>query len=183
VSERDDQPPVDDLRQAFADLQVHTEGCADEYGASLDQILTAAQLVPEAFTLTVLAVDRAEQVSAETDSNAGVNPTIPRPGGPDSSAERAARQVATFSCPRGHDFEVPLASNAETPATWECRLHGGIAGRVDNAQASQRGAKQKIKPPRTHWDMLLERRSVAELDELLSERLNLLRERADEDTA
>ena len=32
-------------------------------------------------------------------------------------------------------------------------------------------------PPRSHWDMLLERRSVAELEELLNERLELLRER------
>jgi RNA polymerase-binding protein len=31
------------------------------------------------------------------------------------------------------------------------------------------------KAPRTHWDMLRERRSIAELEELLAERLNLLR--------
>ena len=31
------------------------------------------------------------------------------------------------------------------------------------------------KPVRTHWDMLLERRSVDELQELLDERLDLLR--------
>ena len=33
-----------------------------------------------------------------------------------------------------------------------------------------------IKHARTHWDMLLERRSIAELEELLEERLALLRE-------
>jgi hypothetical protein len=31
------------------------------------------------------------------------------------------------------------------------------------------------KPARTHWDMLLERRSIAELEALLDERLALLR--------
>jgi len=31
------------------------------------------------------------------------------------------------------------------------------------------------KPQRTHWDMLLERRSIPELEELLDERLDLLR--------
>ena len=36
---------------------------------------------------------------------------------------------------------------------------------------------QKVKPPRTHWDMLLERRSVADLEVLLNERLELLAER------
>jgi hypothetical protein len=36
---------------------------------------------------------------------------------------------------------------------------------------------KKIKPPRTHWDMLLERRSLAELDEILNERLAEVRAR------
>ena len=36
---------------------------------------------------------------------------------------------------------------------------------------------KKVKPPRTHWDMLLERRTIAELEELLEERLQYLRDR------
>ncbi|MGB7425370.1 MAG: RNA polymerase-binding protein RbpA, partial [Ornithinimicrobium sp.] len=36
------------------------------------------------------------------------------------------------------------------------------------------------KPQRTHWDMLLERRSIPELEELLEERLTLLRQRRGE---
>ena len=35
-------------------------------------------------------------------------------------------------------------------------------------------AEKAKKPARTHWDMLLERRSIAELEELLAERLELL---------
>ncbi|HWD79100.1 MAG TPA: RNA polymerase-binding protein RbpA, partial [Kribbella sp.] len=31
------------------------------------------------------------------------------------------------------------------------------------------------KPARTHWDMLRERRSISELEELLAERVELLR--------
>ena len=31
------------------------------------------------------------------------------------------------------------------------------------------------KPPRTHWDMLRERRSIEELEDLLAERLDELR--------
>jgi hypothetical protein len=38
------------------------------------------------------------------------------------------------------------------------------------------------KPARTHWDMLLERRSIPELEELLEERLTLLRESRGEKT-
>jgi hypothetical protein len=37
--------------------------------------------------------------------------------------------------------------------------------------------QKKVKPPRTHWDMLLERRSIEELDELLKERLDLIKTR------
>ena len=36
---------------------------------------------------------------------------------------------------------------------------------------------KKTKPPRTHWDMLLERRSVEELEELLKERLDIIKAR------
>jgi hypothetical protein len=36
---------------------------------------------------------------------------------------------------------------------------------------------KKTKPPRTHWDMLLERRSVEELEELLKERLDIIKTR------
>jgi len=37
------------------------------------------------------------------------------------------------------------------------------------------GPPKATQPPRTHWDMLLERRTVKELEELLDERLDLLR--------
>ena len=65
------------------------------------------------------------------------------------------------------------ADDAEAPATWECRLHGSISRLVDGSEPEQK----KAKPPRTHWDMLLERRSVADLEVLLTERLELLAER------
>ena len=89
----------------------------------------------------------------------------------DRNHDLAPRQSMRYACPRGHDFEVPFANDAEAPATWECRLHGSISKLVDGAEPEQK----KAKPPRTHWDMLLERRSVAELEVLLNERLELLR--------
>ena len=39
----------------------------------------------------------------------------------------------------------------------------------------ERPELKEEKPTRTHWDMLRERRSIAELEDLLAERLNLLR--------
>ena len=78
----------------------------------------------------------------------------------------------SYTCPEGHLTTVPLAAEAEFPATWECRNCGTTALRVDGEQPQQK----KVKPPRTHWDMLLERRSIEDLEEVLNERLAILRE-------
>jgi hypothetical protein len=83
------------------------------------------------------------------------------------------RQYAEYRCPSGHLFTVPFADDAELPDTWECKFDGGAAKLVGGAEP----APKKVKPPRTHWDMLLERRSVEDLEEVLSERLEVLRGR------
>jgi hypothetical protein len=36
---------------------------------------------------------------------------------------------------------------------------------------------KKAKPPRSHWDMLMERRTVEDLEAVLAERLQVIRER------
>ncbi|MGL4305744.1 MAG: RNA polymerase-binding protein RbpA, partial [Mycobacteriaceae bacterium] len=56
------------------------------------------------------------------------------------------------------------------PGTWLCK--NGLEGALMEGNAPE---IKKAKPPRTHWDMLLERRSVAELEDLLKERLDLLK--------
>jgi hypothetical protein len=66
---------------------------------------------------------------------------------------------------------VPFAAEAEVPATWECRVCGTIAFTVTGDQPSPK----KVKPPRSHWDMLRERRSIADLEQVLAERLALIR--------
>src|SRR5215207_476183 len=83
------------------------------------------------------------------------------------------RQYAEYRCPSGHLFTVPFADDAELPDTWECKFDGGAAKLVGGAEP----APKKVKPPRTHWDMLLERRSVEDLEEVLAERLDVLRGR------
>lgn len=77
-----------------------------------------------------------------------------------------------FECPAGHEFEVPFAHDAELPDTWDCRKHGRESQRLAALPESK-----KVKPPRTHWDMLLERRSIGELEVLLDEALGKLRAR------
>ncbi len=91
----------------------------------------------------------------------------------DRNAEPAARQTSEYRCPKGHNFTVPFSDEADVPLVWECRLDGSIAKLVNGAEAETK----KGKPPRTHWDMLLERRSVADLEEVLAERLEHLRGR------
>ncbi|GAB4054017.1 MULTISPECIES: RNA polymerase-binding protein RbpA [Catellatospora] len=89
------------------------------------------------------------------------------------NTELAPRQMREFLCAQGHRFEVPFAVEAEVPATWECKFDGSVARLVDGTEPEQK----KVKPPRTHWDMLLERRSMTELDEILNERLADVRTR------
>ncbi|RJL35369.1 RNA polymerase-binding protein RbpA [Bailinhaonella thermotolerans] len=89
----------------------------------------------------------------------------------DRNTDLAPRQEVNYTCPRGHQFSVPLSAEAEIPATWECRNCGSTALRIDGEQPQQK----KAKPARTHWDMLLERRSIEDLEEVLNERLAILR--------
>lgn len=88
----------------------------------------------------------------------------------DTGVQPAARQDVTFHCPNGHTVVVPMSMEAEVPALWECRC-GAMALRED----TQPPDAKPVKPARTHWDMLMERRTTAELEALLDERLTLLR--------
>ncbi|MGH3366799.1 MAG: RNA polymerase-binding protein RbpA [Nocardioidaceae bacterium] len=85
--------------------------------------------------------------------------------------EFAPRQQVAYICAQGHAFEIPMAADAEVPEVWECVRCGGDARLVDGAEPETK----KEKPVRTHWDMLRERRSISELEEILSERLTMLR--------
>ncbi len=85
--------------------------------------------------------------------------------------EFAARQTLGFDCPENHHFDITFSEEAELPAAWECPKCGKVAARTDGTSAEEKN----VKPPRTHWDMLRERRSIKELQELLAERLEVLR--------
>jgi len=91
----------------------------------------------------------------------------------DRNTDLAPRQDVAFDCPNGHHFSVPFAAEAELPPTWECRVCGALAV----ATAGQSPSPKKAKPPRSHWDMLMERRSVEDLEAVLAERLEVIRER------
>lgn len=88
----------------------------------------------------------------------------------DRNTELAPRKSAEYQCQRGHTFEVKFSGEAEIPPTWECRAHGTTAKLIDGEEPEQK----KQKPARTHWDMLMERRTINDLEEILAERLDLL---------
>jgi hypothetical protein len=88
----------------------------------------------------------------------------------DEGVDFAPRFQAYYDCPNGHTVILPFATDAEVPSVWECKC--GIEALLRDAERPQ---AKVVKPQRTHWDMLLERRTVAELQELLDERLDLLR--------
>ena len=88
------------------------------------------------------------------------------------SAARVSRTSAGSSSPLGSRWDTAATRvEADIPANWECPRCGAkalsTAGILPEVKAE--------KPARTHWDMLLERRSTQELEDILKERLDLLR--------
>ncbi len=90
----------------------------------------------------------------------------------DRHTEFAPRLRTSYDCSNGHETTVPFAAEADIPPTWECRVCGAVGLLRDGEQPEAK----KGKPARTHWDMLLERRSTDELEEVLAERLAVLHE-------
>lgn len=86
------------------------------------------------------------------------------------------RTKQTFQCANEHLTVVVFAAEAELPQTWQCRqcpqqgtlLTEGVKVKLDASED---------KTPRSHWEMLLERRSREELEEILSERIAYIRAR------
>lgn len=93
----------------------------------------------------------------------------------DDKVALAERQIVRYRCEEGHLSSVPFSLEAEDiPVTWECRC-GREAKAVMQVAAMAQPVDRVERHVRTHWDMLLERRSIADLEELLDERLSLLR--------
>lgn len=94
----------------------------------------------------------------------------------DRGVELASRQNCDFRCQVGHSFTVVFSSEAELPQTWECSECGSIAIRLENGvEIEVVGLEMEEK--RSHYDMVLERRTRDELEELLAEVLAEMRER------
>ena len=94
----------------------------------------------------------------------------------DFGIELAPREDVSYDCPNGHTTTVPMSAEADVPARWECRVCGSVALRRNGEIPDEKAAKHV----RTHWDMLLERRTIADLEVVLQERLALLHEQRGE---
>lgn len=90
----------------------------------------------------------------------------------DRDHDLAPRQMVKYRTDAGEIYEVPFAEDAEIPGTWMCK--NGQLGTLIEGEGTE---AKPVKPARTHWDMLRERRSLEELDVLLEERVEHLRKR------
>lgn len=92
--------------------------------------------------------------------------------------EFAPRKTVEYLSDSGQRFTVTFEADAEPPADWVDQKTGQLGFLDDEAgQAARAEFEEKESSQRTHWDMLLERRTREELSEILEERLALLRSR------
>ena len=94
----------------------------------------------------------------------------------DDLVEPAETQLMTYNCPDGHVFAIRLFAEAEViPRRWECPTCGAAA-HTDHEAAGELPMTGRVPAtPKTPWQQLRERRTIAELEALLEERLQLLR--------
>jgi len=93
----------------------------------------------------------------------------------EEGVDYAQRVVAHYKTGRDAIFRVTFAEEAEIPRTWPSPTSG-----EEGVLLTPSGRRVPIQPmeaihTRTHMDMVRERRTDAELEELLSWRLELLR--------
>jgi hypothetical protein len=91
--------------------------------------------------------------------------------------EFSPRKKSVYRTANGETFEVMFAADAEVPGNWESTKSGQEGILLDDAGVPVVQEEVETKIPRSHWDMLLERRTRPELEELLQDRLSYLRAR------
>ncbi|MBB5632008.1 hypothetical protein BKA04_000231 [Cryobacterium mesophilum] len=90
------------------------------------------------------------------------------------------RRRSTYQLDDGSTFEVTFSADAEIPTLWESPKSGREGHLLGENGKPVPLDQVEARIPRSHWDMLLERRTRDELQELLDERLAYLRARRGE---
>jgi len=98
----------------------------------------------------------------------------------EEGVEFSERKRAVYRTDTGTTFDVIFSADAEVPAMWSSPRSGQEGRLLGDDGDPVEIADENVKVPRTHWDMLLERRTREELEELLEERLAFLRARRGE---
>ncbi len=96
-------------------------------------------------------------------------------------AEMAPRQTANYETAGGERFSIVFDAEAELPYEW-VSPHTGQIGRLLTIKGAKvlgidPNAPAPTPPTVTHWEQLMKRRTVEELEVLLAERIAILRER------
>lgn len=94
----------------------------------------------------------------------------------DTNINLSPRTTRLYRCANGHITEMVFSADAELPQSWNCKNCSLEAALLDE-EGNQAFSTDLPKAPRTHFEMLLERRSREELEELLTERLTELQGR------
>lgn len=93
-----------------------------------------------------------------------------------SGVSLSPRNTHSYRCANLHLSEVIFAQEADVPTAWNCKSCSLEAALLDDL-GNQAFVTDLPKTPRTHYEMLLERRSRDELEEILGERLDELKAR------
>jgi hypothetical protein len=89
----------------------------------------------------------------------------------ESNVQPAPRQRVEYRTADGDRVFVTFAAEAEIPPVWTAK--SGKEAFLVNGDSTANAEDEK--PARTHWDMLMERRSIEELEKTLEERLEYYR--------
>ena len=93
----------------------------------------------------------------------------------DRAVEAPATEIGRYIWAQGHQSVIPFSIEAEEiPVTWMCRC-GREASVMNPGLKMSTAPTAEPRVQRSHWDMLMERRTIADLQELLNERLLVLR--------
>lgn len=93
----------------------------------------------------------------------------------EEGVEFVATQLVTFRTPDGEEFAVTFMQGVELPYDW-ASPHTGVIGRRVNEEGlliegQDPNAPAPTPPTVTHWEQLMKRRTIPELEELLAHRL------------
>jgi hypothetical protein len=139
---------------------------------------TSAQAARTAAAPRPSAAPRTSPAAPRTSASTPRTSTAGSAGGVRGAGEHAdvyaARTQVGFTCPGDHLFDLTFAHDADVPTQWDCPRCGQMASRGDGTPA----VVPPTKPLLSHWDRLLQRRSMAELEALVADRLREIRQAA-----